>query len=210
MSIRRPFRPSYIPSPAPPHITLRCGPPPLRLTATSARGCCGVSLGRACAARSVESNVTKSAKIYSTLTVCKVRDTMENIITTIWASKRSGKRDWNMMMSYKFYIHESVIVEDVYMSVTRMKSYMLNFKKKTLFAQMNLFYLLFCSFTSMCGMCNGAVWYLKIYTTAWDERREQWNLLEQMNTNIHQCDQNYRKWQKPSLRKMYLMCTLTF
>lgn len=72
MSTRRPSRPSYIPSPAPRHTILRCGQPPLPLTATSARGCCGVLLARACAVPSVESNATRSAKISSTLTVCKV------------------------------------------------------------------------------------------------------------------------------------------
>lgn len=73
MSIRRHFRPSYIPSPAPPHTILRCGQPPPPLTATSVRGCCGALLARACAVPSVGSNATRSAKIYSMLIVCKVR-----------------------------------------------------------------------------------------------------------------------------------------
>ncbi|TKS74465.1 Protein unc-13 -like protein A [Collichthys lucidus] len=65
-STRRPSRPSYIPSPAPPHTILRCGQPPRPLTATSARDCCGVLHARACAVPSVESSATRSAKIYST------------------------------------------------------------------------------------------------------------------------------------------------
>lgn len=81
-STRRPSRPSYIPSPAPPHTILRCGQPPRPLTATSARDCCGVLHARACAVPSVESSATRSAKIYSTLIVCKVREMLENIKPT--------------------------------------------------------------------------------------------------------------------------------
>lgn len=80
MFIRRPYRPSYIQSPAPPRTTLRCGQPPRPLTVTSVRGCCGVLLARACAVLSVESNATRSAKICSMQTVCKVREISKTII----------------------------------------------------------------------------------------------------------------------------------
>lgn len=72
MSTRRPYRHSYTLSHAQPHTISRCGQPQRPLTAMSVRDFCGVLLARACAVLSVVSNATRSAKIYSMLTVCRV------------------------------------------------------------------------------------------------------------------------------------------
>lgn len=73
---RKPCRLSSTPSPAPRRTILRSGPPPRLLTATSARVCCGASLGRGCAARSVGSKCTRSAKSFWTPTACRVSEAL--------------------------------------------------------------------------------------------------------------------------------------
>lgn len=74
---RKPCRLSSTPSPAPRRTILRSGPPPRLLTATSARVCCGASLGRVCAARSVGSKCTRSAKSFWTPTACRVSEALQ-------------------------------------------------------------------------------------------------------------------------------------
>lgn len=73
-SSRRPSRPSSILYPPLRPITLRCGRRLHPRTATSARGCCGASPGRECAAPSAASSATRSARTCSMQTVYKVRD----------------------------------------------------------------------------------------------------------------------------------------
>lgn len=72
-SSRRPSRRSSIQFHPRRPTTLRCGRPLRPRTAMSARGCCGVSPGRECAAQSVALNVTRSARTSSMQTVYKVR-----------------------------------------------------------------------------------------------------------------------------------------
>lgn len=71
-STRRPSRHSYTLSHAQPHTISRCGQPQHPLTVMSVRAFCGGLLARACAVLSVVSNATRSAKIYSMPTVCRV------------------------------------------------------------------------------------------------------------------------------------------
>lgn len=70
--IKRPCRLSSTPSLPPLHTTLRCGQPPPPHTATNVRGYFGVSPDKACAALSVGSNATRSARIFLMPTVCRV------------------------------------------------------------------------------------------------------------------------------------------
>lgn len=91
MSTRRHSRHSYTPFHAPPHIILRCGQPRRPLTVTSVKDFCGVLLARACAVLSVGSNVMRSAKIYSTPIVFRVRKMCERI--TYAAAPKAWIRD---------------------------------------------------------------------------------------------------------------------
>lgn len=87
-STRRPFRRWYTPFPVPPHITSKSGRPPHPPTATSARGFCGALPGRACAAPSVASNVTKSVKICSMPTVSRVRHSQWDVyLRLLWRNR---------------------------------------------------------------------------------------------------------------------------
>lgn len=74
---RKPCRLSSTPSPAPRRTISRSGRPPRLLTATSARVCCGASLGRGCAARSVGSKCTRSVKSFWTPTACRVSEALQ-------------------------------------------------------------------------------------------------------------------------------------
>lgn len=80
MFIKRPCRLWSTPSPPLPLTILRCGQPPPPPTVMNVRGCCGASPAKACAALSVASNATKSVRICSMQTVCRVRK-HKNIIT---------------------------------------------------------------------------------------------------------------------------------
>lgn len=71
-SIKRPCRPWSTQSLPPRRTTSRCGRPPRPHTATNARVYSGASPGKACAAPSVVSNATRSARIFWMLTVCRV------------------------------------------------------------------------------------------------------------------------------------------
>ena len=63
-------------------ITLRCGPLLRPPTAMSVRGCCGASPAKACAARSVVLNATRSARTCSMQIVYKVRKSINLYINT--------------------------------------------------------------------------------------------------------------------------------
>ncbi len=113
-SIRRPCRLWFTPFPVLHHTTLRCGRPPPPPTATSARGFCGASLDRACAAPSVASSVTRSVKICLMPIVYRVRwfywvflhsQILSSIqkYTTVQKFGKSFRNHSNMLIYYQYW-----------------------------------------------------------------------------------------------------------